>query len=109
MKGELLSGDSEAAEHFKSDFYKFVEEEGLTPEQTYNADESGLYWKCCRCGLWLSKRSITIMTCASAKGIHKLSWLVIGKAKKPLSFKGTEGTNLPVNYYNQKSKGFDEL
>ena len=28
--------------------------------------------------------------------------LVIGKAKKPRSFKGTEMENLPVDYYNQK-------
>ena len=28
--------------------------------------------------------------------------LVIGKAKKPRSFKRTEMENLPVDYYNQK-------
>lgn len=54
-------------------------------------------------GYKASKECLTIMTCANAKGTHKLPWLVIGKAKKPLSFKGTEGTNLPVNYYNQTS------
>lgn len=115
VKGELLSGDSEAAEQFKSDFNKFVEEEGLTPDQIYNADESGLYWKCLptrtlafknehgASGYKASKERLTIMTCANVKGTHKLPLLVIGKAKKPRSFKGTEAKNLPVDYYNQKS------
>ena len=33
--------------------------------------------------------------------------LVIEKAKKPRSFKGTEVKNLPVHYYNQKGVWMD--
>ena len=42
------------------------------------------------------------MCCGNASGTHKMNLLVIGKAKKPRSFKGTEMKNLPVDYYNQK-------
>ena len=80
----------------------------LQPDQIYNADEAGLYWK------WLptktlamskekstpgqksSKERITVMCCGNASGTHKMKLLVIGKAKKPRSFKGTEMENFPV-------------
>lgn len=72
----------------------------------------GLYWKClptrtqalkkerCAPGYKASKERLTIMTCANGTGEHKLPVVVIGKAKKPRSFKGTETKDLPVHYYN---------
>ena len=36
-----------------------------------------------------------------------MTLLVIGKAQKPRSFKGTEVKNLPVDYYNQKGAWMD--
>jgi hypothetical protein len=35
-------------------------------------------------------------------GNHSLNIIVIGKAEKPRSFKGTEANRIPVHYYNQK-------
>uniref|UniRef100_H3AS01 HTH CENPB-type domain-containing protein n=1 Tax=Latimeria chalumnae TaxID=7897 RepID=H3AS01_LATCH len=32
------------------------------------------------------------------------AWCVVGKAKKPRSFKGTETSTLPVSYFNQKDR-----
>lgn len=46
IPGEALSGDKEAAEKFVAEFNNFVTAENLLPEQIFNADESGLYWKC---------------------------------------------------------------
>jgi hypothetical protein len=118
IKGELLSGNTEAVEEFVSDFQKFVQDENLLPEQIYNADESGLYWKCLPTrtlafkkevsapGYKASKERLTIMTCSNATGTHMLPLLVIGKAKKPRSFKGTEAKNLPVNYYHNKKSAW---
>jgi len=42
------------------------------------------------------------MTCSNATGSQKLKLVVIGKSKKPRSFKGTRAENLPVHYFNQK-------
>lgn len=43
------------------------------------------------------------MTCGNGIGEPKLPLVIIGKAKKPRSFKGNEAKNVPVHYYNQKS------
>jgi hypothetical protein len=112
IQGESLSGDTAAAEQFHNEFNDFVLNENLLPEQVYNVDESGVYWKCLPTktlafeseksakGHKVSKERFTAMCCANATGDHKLKMLVIGKAKKPRSFKGTVATNLPVVYYN---------
>lgn len=114
LHGEKLSGDQQAADDFQRDFEKFVMSEDLSPEQIYNADESGLFWKCLptrtlafesehkAAGHKSSKERITILPCSNAAGSHKLKLLVIGKSKKPRSFKGTRADNLPVDYFNQR-------
>lgn len=86
----------------------------LTPDQVYNADESGLFWRllpkktfvhraeASAPGRKLAKDRITFMPCSNASGTHKLQMLVIGKSKKPRVFKNV---NLPVEYTNQ-TKGW---
>lgn len=112
--GERLSADMTAAESFSVNFQKYIDEENFTGDQIYNADETGLYWKCLPTktlasqkemsapGHKSSKERITIMCCGNASGDHKMKLVMIGKAKKPRSFKGTERKNLPVVYFNQK-------
>lgn len=43
--GEKLSCDIDAVEPYKEKFKKVIEEMALTPDQVYNADESGLFWR----------------------------------------------------------------
>lgn len=101
LKGELLSGNVESAEMFKVQFEKFVVDEGLLPEQIYNTDESGLFCKC----LPTQTLAFNQERCAPGHKISKdrLPLLIIEKAKKPHSFKGTEPKHFPVDYYHQKS------
>lgn len=120
LHGEKLSGDQEAADDFQRDFEEFVLSEDLSYEQIYNADESGLFWKCLptrtlafesehkAAGHKSSKERITILPCSNAAGSHKLRLLVIGKSKKPRSFKGTRAENLPVDYFNQKKSWMNQ-
>ena len=73
------------------------------PENVFNADETGLFWKClpdktmalkgdtCSGGK-RSKERITVMVCASMAGEQ----VVIGKYKKPGCFKNIR--SLPVMY-----------
>ncbi|VFV26019.1 jerky protein homolog-like [Lynx pardinus] len=39
--------------------------------------------------------------------LHKLKLCVVGKAKKPRSFKSTDTSNLPVSYFSQKGAWMD--
>lgn len=119
IQGERLSSNTEAADEFCVEFQEFLQRENLQPDQIYNADETGLYWKCLPTktlasmreksapGHKSSKERITVMCCGNASGTHKMKLLVIGKAKKPRSFKGTEMKNLPVDYYSQKGAWMD--
>ncbi|XP_046397787.1 jerky protein homolog-like [Ischnura elegans] len=118
IQGERLSANNEAAVAFREEFQQFVTEERYDSSQIYNADETGLYWKCLPSktlafvqekhapGHKSSKERLTVMCCGNASGSHKLRLLVIGKSKRPRSFKGTEGSQLPVDY-NQKGAWMD--
>ncbi|XP_003341417.2 tigger transposable element-derived protein 2 [Monodelphis domestica] len=113
-QGTKLNGDETAASEFCCKFREFVEKENLQPEQIYSADQTGLFWKCLpsrtlafetehsTSGYRSSRERIIVMCCANATGLHKLNLCVVGKAKKPRSFKGTEPSNLPVSYFSQK-------
>ncbi|GBO08123.1 Jerky [Araneus ventricosus] len=46
VTGETLSANQNSAGKYKDEFEKIVTDNGLTPEQIYNADETGLLWRC---------------------------------------------------------------
>jgi hypothetical protein len=113
VSGEVLSADVEAAERYSELFRNLVEQNKLLPTQIYNANETGLFWRClpnstlagvrdkgAKC-FKLNKNRVTVLVCANADGSHKLKLLVVGKFKKPRSFKNS--THLPVIYNRQES------
>ena len=77
------------------------------PEDIFNADETGLFWKClpnklltlkgetCSGGK-RSKDRITVLVCANMTGSQKLPLLVIGKFARPRCFRNVR--TLPVQY-----------
>lgn len=80
---------------------------GYEPDNVYNADETGLFFKCLpdktlsfkgdKChGGKNSKHRLTVMLGANCTGTHKLKPLVIGKAKKPRCFKNV--SEFPTDY-----------
>ncbi|KAL0861588.1 hypothetical protein ABMA27_009087 [Loxostege sticticalis] len=83
--------------------------EGYTPEEIFNADETGLFYNLtpdktlkfkgeeCKGGK-LFKTRITVLVAANMTGSCKRKLLVIGKAKKPRCFKNIQ--SLPVTYKN---------
>lgn len=116
IEGEKMSAASaETVEAFKRKFKKMIEESGLSREQIYNADETGLNYKALPTktlaslsekyapGFKMQKQRITALVCANASGTNRLPLLLIGKSKKPRCFKGINIKALPVNYYAQKS------
>lgn len=76
-----------------------IEEKNLIPEQIYNADETGLLWKClpqrtlvsCReksaPGFNKAKDRLTVLGCTNATGTHQLKPILLGKSAKPRCFK----------------------
>ena len=72
--------------------------EEFSPDDIFNADETGLFWKCLpdkslslkgeRCiGGKRSKDRITVLVCANMSGSEKLPLLVTGRFAKPRCFK----------------------
>ncbi|GFU40003.1 tigger transposable element-derived protein 4 [Trichonephila clavipes] len=80
------------------------------PEDVYNADEFGLFFKLlpdksfvfknetCHGGK-LSKERLTVLACTNATGTHKIKLVVIGKSRSPRCFKNVR--SLPCNYLSQ--------
>ncbi|XP_022172011.1 jerky protein homolog-like [Myzus persicae] len=121
IQGESLSGDLTAAALFNDEFNSFLSKLNLSPDQVYNADESGLFWKMLPLktlaaqseksapGHKSSKERLTIMTCSNTTGSHKIKLTVIGKAKKPRYFKGIEMKYLPCNYYHHPKAWMNQV
>lgn len=111
VTGETLSANQNSAEKYKDEFEKIVAD--LTPEQIYNADETGLLWRCLPTstlagggekaakGFKKNKDRLTVLLCANASGNHRVTPFVIGKSKNPRAFKNV--THLPVQYDAQSN------
>ena len=65
IQGEKLSAPEETVEPFLQKLHKVIEEKNLIPEQIYNADETGLLWKC------LPQRTLVSCREKSAPGFKK--------------------------------------
>ena len=115
LQGEKLSADTKAPEPFKKELQDVMEREGLTLEQIYNCDETGLYYKMLptknvttkaeknASGVKKQKERVTLMACSNVSGSHKLPFLFIGKAANPRCFKHVNKAALPVVYKCQKN------
>ncbi|XP_023306140.2 jerky protein homolog-like [Lucilia cuprina] len=110
--GEKLSSREDLVDPFMRKLQRVIREEGLSHDSIFNVDETGLFWKMLpnktfvhagtstAPGRKLSKERITAFLCANASGKKKMTPLLIGKAKKPRSFRNTV---LPVNYLHSKN------
>lgn len=113
VAGESKSADENAAQEYKNIFSTLVSQRKLTRCQVYNADETGLLWRClptstlaggdetCAEGFKKNKDRVTVMLCANAAGDHKITPFVIGKYKKPTALKYV--LNLPLHYDAQRN------
>ena len=80
VSGEQKSADTESADEFIDKFQKFVEENKVSAECIYNADKTGLLWRCLPMstlvcsyetslkGYKKNKDRSTVMVCADAVG-----------------------------------------
>uniref|UniRef100_A0A8B9WER6 Jrk helix-turn-helix protein n=2 Tax=Bos TaxID=9903 RepID=A0A8B9WER6_BOSMU len=112
---EKQAADQQAAEQFCGFFRSLTAEHGLSPEQVYNADETGLFWRCSPSpspeggsapGPTQSKDRLTVLMCANATGSHRIKPLVVGKWGSPKAVQGLQ--HLPVVYKAQGSAWVDK-
>lgn len=113
ISGEIKSADEAAANEYKITFQNLVDQYDLSAPQIYNADETGLLWRCLpnstlagsdessAKGFKKNKDRLTVLVCGNASGDHKLTPFVIGKYKKPRPLKNV--TNMPVIYSAQSN------
>lgn len=113
--GESLSANEDLLPGFLENLQHIISDEGLTYEQIYNADETGLMFRQLpktalieksrksAPGFKVNKERITVLACANASGSHKLPLFVIGKSRKPRAFKHINVSELPVKYGSQNS------
>ena len=102
-------------EPFKEELAEWMIEHNIGPEQLYNTDETGLYWKMMpsktlasasentAAGFKKVKDRVSILACTNAAGTHKLSLLLIGKSQKPRCFKHVNQDRFPVTYRAQNN------
>jgi len=105
--GEAGEADAAAAHSWIRDVWPNLIAE-YSPDNVFNADETGLYFRAlpehtyaCKNektkGVKVCKERITVFCCVSMAGKRE-PLLVIGKSKKPRCFKGVKV--LPVTYHN---------
>lgn len=117
ITGEKLSADNNAATEYVEEFKEISSL--YSPQQVYNADETGLNFKALPTkslasqeeksapGFKMDKQRLTVLACSNASGTNKLPLMVIGKSAKPRCFKNMNMDSLPVYYKNQKKAWMD--
>ncbi|XP_049302022.1 tigger transposable element-derived protein 6-like [Bactrocera dorsalis] len=110
ISGEAADVNQDDVEQFQTKLQTLLN--GYKPEDIYNADESGLFFRALpdktlafkseKCmGGKLSKERLTILFCANMAR-DKEPLLVIGKAARPRSFKHVPIAKLPVDWKSNK-------
>ncbi|KAM9364931.1 tigger transposable element-derived protein 1-like [Pholidichthys leucotaenia] len=114
LYGEAASADQEAALHYVEDqFPKLIEEGGYLPEQVFNMDETGLFWKRMpsrtflykdevkRPGFKAHKDRVTLLMCGNAAGFMLKPGLIY-KSLNPWALKNKNKALLPVYWMSNK-------
>ncbi|XP_062538067.1 tigger transposable element-derived protein 1-like [Armigeres subalbatus] len=110
IKGESASADVEAASTYPAEFRKLIEEGAYHPDQVFNADETGLFWKKMPSRTYLAKTEktaagfkaakdrISLLMCSNASGDKILKPLLLHKSMRPRSMKNMNFNQLPVHW-----------
>lgn len=114
IKGEVASADVNAAKSFPDYLAKVIQQGGYTPDQIFNADETGLFWKKMSkktyiaksersaSGFKAAKDRLTFLLCSNASGDKMLKPLLINKSLMPRALRGKNIKQLPVHFMANK-------
>uniref|UniRef100_K7FKY7 HTH CENPB-type domain-containing protein n=1 Tax=Pelodiscus sinensis TaxID=13735 RepID=K7FKY7_PELSI len=109
LSGETASADSKAAEPFIVELDKLIKEGNYFPEQIFNVDETGLFWKNIPTyirkqkmpGYKAFKDHLTDLLRGNVSG-YKLKPLLIYRSENLRAFKNISKAILPVHYHTNK-------
>ncbi|XP_044522957.1 tigger transposable element-derived protein 1-like [Gracilinanus agilis] len=115
LTDEPAVADAEAARKYPDLLRKIIEEGGYTPQQVFNVDETGLFWK--RLpertfvtledkvgpGFKASKDHLTLLLGGNAAGDCKLKPLLVYPSENPRALKGCFKPNLPVIWRSNRN------
>ncbi|GBN50728.1 Tigger transposable element-derived protein 1 [Araneus ventricosus] len=97
--GEAASSDVKAAEDYLKTFSELIEANGYIPQQVFNCDETGLFWKKMPNRTYITaeekimpghkpmKNRLTLALCANASGDCKIKPLLVYHSENPRAFK----------------------
>ncbi|KAI6648161.1 Tigger transposable element-derived protein 6 [Oopsacas minuta] len=114
--GESASVDPGTVDTWKQQLHTIIG--GYSPEDIFNCDETGLYYKVlptkslveknkiCN-GTKTSKDRLTILLCANMSGTEKLKLLMIGKSQNPRCFKHMDFSQMLVQWKANKKAWMD--
>jgi hypothetical protein len=97
--GEAASSDVKAAEVYIKTFSELIEAKGYIPQQVFNCDETGLFWKRMPNRTYITaeektmpghkpmKDRLTLALCANASGDCKIKPLLVYHSENPRAFK----------------------
>ncbi|GFW98180.1 tigger transposable element-derived protein 1 [Trichonephila clavipes] len=99
MHGESASADKKAADKYCLKFQEFIETEGYCPQQIFNCDETGLFWKRVPNRTYITKDEkrvpglkpmkdrMTLLLGTNVSGDMKLKPLLVYHSKYPKALK----------------------
>ncbi|KAK3890790.1 hypothetical protein Pcinc_005288 [Petrolisthes cinctipes] len=117
-QGELASADTTAAQEFPQIAKAIMEEGGYTPDQVFNCDETGVYWKKSpkatyahknlrqAAGTKMTKDRFSVLLCCNASGDFKMKPVIIYKYAKPHSYRHCDMNNLPNCVWYSNNSGY---
>lgn len=106
--GESASADHAAASQYPTKLKEFIESEGYKPEQVFNADETGMFWKRMPAHTFISeneksapgfkaaKDRLTLLFCCNASGDFLVKPMLVYKSLNPRPLKNKNKDYLPV-------------
>lgn len=113
--GEKASADVEAATKFPPELRKLIAEKGYSPDQIFNCDKTGLYWKKMPSrtyltkneksapGFKVSKDRFMLLFCANLSGTFRCKPMLVYKSENPRVLKNKRKDHLPVFWKSNKS------
>lgn len=108
MSGEASSCDTEAALEYPNQLKQVLEKEEYLPQQIFNIDETGLFWKKMPERSYISKEEksipgykagkerVTLLFGGNASGDFKLKPLLVHRSENPRALKNIPKNSLPV-------------
>lgn len=102
---ETELSDHNVTTRYLEEFNKYIQIKGYKPQQVFNADETGLFWKCMPNWMFLANGEraektennlLSLILCANASGDCVIKPLLVHQTLNPHALQGKIKNHLPV-------------